>query len=720
LILFVVTMLGGGGGWVIRDRAAREQRLTAQVEVILDNVDGLEREQKWPEARGALERAEAALAGRETGDSIRRRVDDARRDLAFVAELDRIREERATPVDGNLNNAGAARDYARAFRDHGMDIEALPADEAVARLRARPALMVPIAAALDDWVEARRGLGEPVTTWKPLILIARGVDPDALRDQFRAAWGQPVTPQLQAELLKLAKSVDIKALRPATIVALFHTLDRAQLPDAALETLRDGQYACAADFWLNVDLGLALRRRNDHAGVLRYWSVAVSLRPGSAGAHSNLGSALEEAGRLDEGIREFKRAIELDPKAAKAHANLGNALRTKRKLDEAIGEYRKALLLGLKLPQVYINLGTALMDKGQLDEALQEFQKAVDVAPKNAKAHSNLGAALAAKRQLDKAIEECKEAIQIDPTYAEAHYNLGVALYKKGRVDEAITEYEKATELDPKNADGHSNLGLALYVKGRWNEAIARLQKAILLNPKDALSHGALGRALLTRGKFVEARASTHRALALLPKDHPLYKLATRDLQQCERLIALEEKLPAILERKKKPADAAECLALARLCQQYKRLYAASARFHAEAFETKPELAKNPATGHRYDAACAAALAGCGQGEDAAKLDNEERTRLRRQAMDWLRADLAAWAKLLDRDPKQFRAAVAKTLQHWQTDADLAGLRDQDALAKLPQTERAECNKLWADIGALLARANSKANEELSRKKHGR
>jgi hypothetical protein len=60
--------------------------------------------------------------------------------------------------------------------------------------------------------------------------------------------------------------------------------------------------------------------------------------------------------------------------------------------------------------------------------------------------------------------------------------------------------------------------------------------------------------------------------------------------------------------------------------------------------------------------------------------------------------------KLLDRDPKRFRAAVAKTLQHWQTDADLTGLRDQDALAKLRETERAECTKLWQDVNALLTR----------------
>ena len=46
--------------------------------------------------------------------------------------------------------------------------------------------------------------------------------------------------------------------------------------------------------------------------------------------------------------------------------------------------------------------------------------------------------------------------------------------------------------------------------------------------------------------------------------------------------------------------------------------------------------------GPRYEAATAAALAGSSQGEDAGPLDDKERARWRRQALSWLRQDLAA------------------------------------------------------------------------------
>jgi serine/threonine-protein kinase len=177
-------------------------------------------------------------------------------------------------------------------------------------------------------------------------------------------------------------------------------------------------------------------------------------------------------------------------------------------------------------------------------------------------------------------------------------------------------------------------------------------------------------------------------------------------LQQCERLLALEVRLTAVLQGKVKPKGAAEGLDLARLCQQdYKRLYATSARLYAAAFTEQPTLADDLRGGHRYRAACAAACAGCGQGQGAAKLDDKERVRWRQQARDWLRADLALWGKHLKGKTPGAAAAMQKVLRHWQGNADLAGLRDPAALAKLPEAERQACRQLWADVAALLKQA---------------
>jgi Flp pilus assembly protein TadD len=362
---------------------------------------------------------------------------------------------------------------------------------------------------------------------------------------------------------------------------------------------------------------------------------------------------------------------------------------------------------------IHLELGVSLYDPlhpdpATLDEALGCYWAAVALRPGSAPAHSNLGVALKDKGRVDEAIAEHRKAIALDPKYALAHNNLGVALQAKGRLGEAIAEHRQAIDLDPRLAQAHNNLGVALKAKGRLDEAIAEYHKAIDLDPKYTKAHGALGHALLQQGRFAEARDATRRALHLLPARDPLRALGAQQLQACERLLALDEKLPAILKGDAQPADNRERLLLADLCQRYKKRHAAAVRLFRAAFAAEPKLAGDLGNQFRYNAACSAALAGSGQGTDAAPLDGQERARLRQQALTWLRADLAAWGKRLGKGPREARAAVARTLRHWQQDPDLAPVRAQEALAKLPDQERQQWAKLWEEVAALLKKVEGK------------
>jgi serine/threonine protein kinase len=151
-------------------------------------------------------------------------------------------------------------------------------------------------------------------------------------------------------------------------------------------------------------------------------------------------------------------------------------------------------------------------------------------------------------------------------------------------------------------------------------------------------------------------------------------------------------------------------LAAARLCPLHKQLNAAAAHFYAEAFAAEPKLADLRAPyEHRYSAACAAALAGCGQGNDAGDLDDTERARLRRQSLTWLRADLADWRKQFEGDEAKFRTIVQRTMQHWLADTDFAGVHGQQALVSLPEAEQQDWRRLWADVEELAAKAGGKS-----------
>jgi serine/threonine-protein kinase len=282
-------------------------------------------------------------------------------------------------------------------------------------------------------------------------------------------------------------------------------------------------------------------------------------------------------------------------------------------------------------------------------------------------------------------------------------------LANKGNLDEAIAEYRKAIRLQPDYAEAHFNLGNALRDKGKLNEAIEHYRQAICLKNDYAEAHCNLGNALAKKGQFRQAVEALRRGhqLGIRRADWPYPSRSW--LRQAEKRARLDDRLSAVLDGKDKPNNAAEHLGFAQLCQLHRHRYAAAACFYQEAFAAQPALATDLQAGHRYNAACAAALAGCGQGKDAAKLDDKERARLRRQALDWLRADLDAWRRLLDRLPDKDRPVLIKQMQDWQSDVDFAGLRGPQALARLPDAERPAWQILWADVADTLARAQAKA-----------
>jgi serine/threonine-protein kinase len=455
------------------------------------------------------------------------------------------------------------------------------------------------------------------------------------------------------------------------------------------------------------NLGLALAAEGKAAEAIAEFHKVIDLDPKNALAHNNLGNALHAQGKAAEAIAEFHKAIDLDPKNALAHYNLGNALYAQGKVAEAGAEYRKAIDIDPGDARPHYNLGNVLYGQGKVAEAIAEFRKAIDLDRKHVEAHANLGVALAAQGQLAEASAEYSRAIEIDPGHASAHINLGLALAAQGKVPEAIAEYRKVIDLDPKHAHAHLNLGLALGMQGKTTEAIAEHRKAIDIDPQLTQAHGALGQALLAQGDFTAAEKATQRCLELLPPGHPLRPVVSQQLQACKQMAALERKLPAILQGTERPADAGEMLGLASVCHLKKR-YAAAERFFEAAFKGQPALAQ--LSGPRYDAACAATLAAAGQGEDAGKLADKERDRLRDQALAWLRGDLSMCDVLVEKGPPAQRAAVQRTLRHWQQDADLASVRDA-AVEKLPEEQRKQWKKLWADVAAVL----KKCGEELKK-----
>jgi tetratricopeptide (TPR) repeat protein len=424
--------------------------------------------------------------------------------------------------------------------------------------------------------------------------------------------------------------------------------------------------------------------------------------------YSDLGLMQIQAGQGQEGYANLQKSLEVKEKLAARHPE--------------VADYTANLARGLvNLARVTANLKQA-GEYQQRGETL--FQELTTRYPKDVTYQVGLAAAIQMRSQLHlkaqqvpQALAALDEAIAVQEKVVQTtdvvqHRRILEQLYGSktqlclniGQLEPALAAFRKLMALNPTDAFALYGAGTTLMNKNRLDEAVQALTRAVALKADYAEAHCNLGHSLVRKGQFVEGRAALQKGHELGVKQ-PGWKYQSEQwVRNADKLIQLDDRLTAILDGKAKPADAAEQLALAVLCRQYKGLYSTAARFFAAAFAEQPQLADDLKAGHRYQAAGAAALAGGGRGKDAAKLDDKERARLRQQALDWLRADLALWAKQLSTAEPSEREAIAKKLRSWQTDAAFSGVRDAKPLAGLPEQERADWQKLWAEVDSLLSK----------------
>ncbi len=159
-----------------------------------------------------------------------------------------------------------------------------------------------------------------------------------------------------------------------------------------------------------------------------------------------------------------------------------------------------------------------------------------------------------------------------------------------------------------------------------------------------------------------------------------------------------------MLRGEDRPRDNAERLVFAQMAYDRKH-FTAAVRFWAEALHADPKLGDDRQSWHRYNAACAAALVAATDDKNEPKPDDAAKAKLRQQALDWLKAELAAWTKFLETATPQTRPGIVKTLDHWKKDTDLTSVRDVHSLARLPEDDGNAWRDLWADVDSLLKRA---------------
>ncbi len=285
-----------------------------------------------------------------------------------------------------------------------------------------------------------------------------------------------------------------------------------------------------------------------------------------------MGAAFEEAmrrghnyawaGEWDKAIEEYRRAVHESPEDPVAHSSLGLAFLEAGRLREALGEYRTVgklrpddLAARRRIAEICGDLGRvteaaeaweslALLyeERGAMDQALEAWQEMAHLRPESEKALEELAEAhifeapedaaqeyltlarlAQAEGESEKAIEHCRRALTLEEGNVEARELL-----------------RALTEVRIPSREGHSPAVIAA------REATARLAESILGEARDEGQPGmvAMGRALDLEGKGMVEEAIEEYELALkegVKRGEVLFNLSLLHAERgrCDRALSL-------------------------------------------------------------------------------------------------------------------------------------------------------------------------------------
>jgi pentatricopeptide repeat protein len=439
-VLAVALIAAGGIGWIMSDRAARWAITEREVNRALGEAADLQEQSKWPEALEAIKRAEGLLAG-DVDEALHRRVLGRRKDLEMVLRLEEIWLPRPLHGrEGSYDYEWADASYAEAFREYGIDVEALEPTEAAARIRARTIRLV-LATALDVWADRRtRSRQANDESWKRLLAVARAADPDAWRNRMRDAMQH----RDRRALKELAASALVAELPVQTLSLLVQLADETE---QSRSLLRQAQREHPHNFHLTFQLAWGAPLEE----AIRFYTAALSIRPRNAPTAFFLGNALRARGRLDEAIALYRKATLLDPGFARAYCALINTLLRQGKPDEANAVFRKALESRPHDPAEVNGLAWFLAIHPHPEfrapgRAVELGELAVGMAPHNGDYWNTLGVARYRAGDCRGAIEALEKSVSFQGHNSYDDFFLAMCRWRLDARQDALRLYEQAVQ----------------------------------------------------------------------------------------------------------------------------------------------------------------------------------------------------------------------------------------------------------------------------------
>ena len=325
----------------------------------------------------------------------------------------------------------------------------------------------------------------------------------------------------------------------------------------------------------HLNLGSALFETDRFEEGLAASCIAVAQRPDSAKALANVGRALIKLEQLDEAETHLLRARQLDPRSMTAHQNLAEVFRKQGRHAEAVASYRVVLEIEAGYTLAYAGMGMALFGAQRYDEALEAMEQALFLQPELPTAGAlqlHMGRAARELGRLDAAAEHLRRAMESEPRNVEPLFDLAKVRALQQRYEEADQLLQRARQLRPRDLATLHNVAEALRNQGRYEEAVVTYRAVLEIDAEFAPAYAGMGIALFQWERYEEAIAALKQAVALQPellvKGSSLHVFLGRASQELGRPEAAADYYKRAVQRHPRDREALDHLAMAWFGQQ--------------------------------------------------------------------------------------------------------------------------------------------------------
>ena len=220
----------------------------------------------------------------------------------------------------------------------------------------------------------------------------------------------------------------------------------------------------------------------------------------------------QKSGDYPTAEREYQAVLSIQPGFAEVHMNLGLVYQLQDRIPDAMTEFRHAIKLKPTLAGASFFLGVDLCKLGHDKKAIPYLKSAAREAPERPDVWSWLATAQESAGEIHGEVETLRKALTTHSYDVDLLYQLGRAYERLGR--EEATALQRAA---PGSSRAEQLLAESYAVSSNWPTGIIHFQNALKASPGALGLHVELGELLLWAGKLRAAGREFDEELRLDP-----------------------------------------------------------------------------------------------------------------------------------------------------------------------------------------------------------